>query len=148
MRVFGGKGSKIYEPLQSVKSLLTRPYNQLNRCEHAGPAHVGPSQFRRAEDGPRSGRGRGRWRLQVFSKCFEWTATDFEILRNGVNVHLICSSNQYLDHRSLPWTFIRNFPTESSYRRPNNTTTQISSSEWLPKSDLVGPNSEHFVCWS
>ena len=66
---FVGKAQKLSEPLQSAKSLLTRPYNQLNRCEHAGPAHVGPSQFRRAEDGPRSGRGRGRWRLQVFSKC-------------------------------------------------------------------------------
>ena len=75
-RFFVGKAQKLSEPLQSVKSLLTRPYNQLNRCEHARPAHVGPSQFRRAEDGPLSLRGRGpsRWRLQVFSKCFEWTA--------------------------------------------------------------------------
>ena len=121
---FVGKAQKLSEPLQSVKSLLTRPYNQLNRCEHDGPAHVGPSQFRRAEDRPRSGRGRGRWRLQVFSKCFEWTATDFEILRNGLNVHLIsalkCRSNLYVHLisaqkcRSSIFRPFRNFPSESS----------------------------------
>ena len=27
----------------------------------------------RAEAGPRAGLGRGRWSLQVPSKCFEWT---------------------------------------------------------------------------
>ena len=38
----------------------------------------------RAEAGPRAGLGRGRWSLQVPSKCFEWTERrPFELSGSG-----------------------------------------------------------------
>ena len=120
------------------------PYNQFNHCEHAGPA----SQFRRAEDGPRSGRGRGRWRLQVFSKCFEWTANG---LRNPSKrtERSLNFRTEMSQHFILYWQhYFPSFRELSNRKFLKNTTSQASSSEWLPKSDLVGPNSEHFVCWS